>query len=60
MLSRAPTDIQVFLTDGTRLKATLVGADDKADLAVLKVEAGHDLPFVEFGRQRFGGWSATG
>ena len=43
------TDIQVFLTDGTRLRATLVGSDDKADLAVLKVEAGHDLPFVELG-----------
>jgi serine protease Do len=42
-------EILVFLTDGTRLAAKLVGADTKADLAVLKVEAGHDLPFVEFG-----------
>jgi serine protease Do len=42
-------EIYVFLGDGTRLKATLVGADNKADLAVLKVDAGHDLPFVEFG-----------
>ena len=43
------TDIQVFLTDGSRLQAKLVGADTKADLAVLKVEAGHELPFVELG-----------
>lgn len=41
--------IDVFLTDGTRLPAKIVGADDKMDLAVLKVEAGRDLPFVEFG-----------
>ena len=43
------TEILVFLTDGTRLEAKLVGADDKSDLAVLKVDAGHDLPFVELG-----------
>ncbi len=42
-------EILVFLTDGTRLEATLVGADNKADLAVLKVEAKAALPFVEFG-----------
>ncbi len=42
-------EIEVYLTDGTRLPATIIGTDDKTDLAVLKVEAGRDLPFVEFG-----------
>jgi serine protease Do len=42
-------EILVFLNDGTRLEAKLVGADTKADLAVLKVQSDHDLPFVELG-----------
>jgi serine protease Do len=42
-------EILIFMTDGSRLPAKLVGADNKADLAVLKVEAARDLPFVEFG-----------
>ncbi len=42
-------EILVFLSDGTRLPAKLVGADEKTDLAVLKVDAGHELPFVSFG-----------
>jgi serine protease Do/2-alkenal reductase len=41
--------ITVTLQDGTILPATLVGRDEVADLAVLKIDAGHKLPFVTFG-----------
>lgn len=41
--------VEVFFTDGVRLPAKVVGKDDKTDLAVLKVDAGHPLDFVEFG-----------
>jgi serine protease Do len=41
--------ITVTLQDGTILPATLIGRDTAADLAVLKIDAGHKLPFVTFG-----------
>lgn len=43
------SEILVFLNDGSRHVATVIGKDDKTDLAVLRIEAGRDLPFVEFG-----------
>jgi serine protease Do len=52
-------EITVILQDDTNLKATLVGTDTRADLALLKVSTDHDLPSVAFGdsdRERVGDW----
>ncbi len=54
------TSIQIELQDGTRLDATLVGQDDKVDLALLKVEAENPLPYLSFGDSdgvRVGDWT---
>lgn len=51
--------ISVTLQDNTTLKATLVGKDDKADLALLKVESDKPLTAVPFGDSdtgRVGDW----
>jgi len=52
-------DISVTLDDGQNYPAKLVGRDEKTDLAVLKIEAGKSLPYVEFGdsgKERVGDW----
>lgn len=53
-------EITVILQDDTRLKAELVGRDQRTDLAVLKVDPGAlDLPALEFGDSevaRVGEW----
>jgi serine protease Do len=43
------TDIKVTLDDGTELPAKLIGADAKADLAVVKIEAPKALPTIAWG-----------
>jgi len=53
------TDIKVKLTDGGEYKATLVGKDEKTDLALLKIEAAKPLPFLTWGdsdKAREGDW----
>jgi serine protease Do len=41
--------ITVTLADGRKFPAKLLGADEKTDLAVLKVESDKPLPYVSFG-----------
>jgi serine protease Do len=52
-------EINVTLQDNTTLKATLVGRDERTDLAVLKVTSEKPLPSVSFGdsdKARVGDW----
>lgn len=41
--------VSVELSDGRSYPAKILGTDPKTDLAVLKIDAGHPLPFVELG-----------
>ncbi len=41
--------VSVTLSDGTELPAKIVGRDPRTDLAVLRVSAGHKLPYVQLG-----------
>jgi serine protease Do len=41
--------IEVALSDGKKYKAKVVGADEKTDIAVIRVKADNDLPFVTLG-----------
>ncbi len=53
------SSVTVTFQDGTILPATIIGRDKAADLAVLKVDAGHKLPFLTFGdsgKMRVGDW----
>jgi serine protease Do len=52
-------EISVRLSDDTTLEATLVGSDEKTDLALLKVESPTPLPSARWGRSektRIGDW----
>ncbi len=51
-------EVQVTMDDGRTLDATVVGADPKTDLAVLKVKQEGTYPFVRFaqGNPRIGDW----
>src|SRR5215472_8528339 len=44
--------VQVILQDKTKYTAKIVGRDPKTDLAVLKINADHSLPYVTFADSR--------
>ncbi|SLN72432.1 DegQ family serine endoprotease [Oceanibacterium hippocampi] len=52
-------EITVFMGNGDKYPAVLVGRDPKTDIAVLRIEPGTDLPTVSFGdsdASRVGDW----
>ena len=51
--------LSVTLADGTVLPAKVIGTDSKTDLAILKINAGHPLPYLSLGdsdKVRIGEW----
>ena len=44
--------LSVTLDDGSVLPAKVIGTDPRTDIAVLKVEARHPLPFIQLGNSR--------
>jgi len=51
--------VEVTLQDGNKYTAKIVGRDLRTDLAVLKIDAGHPLPYVTFGNSdgaQIGDW----
>jgi Do/DeqQ family serine protease len=52
-------EVTVTFNDRYTAKATVVGADPATDIAVLKVEGEHNIPFMEFGNSdevKLGQW----
>lgn len=53
------SEVTVTLNDGSKFKARVLGRDDKTDVALLKIDAGHPLPYVDLGDSagtRVGDW----
>ena len=42
-------NITVGLADGREFKAKVIGADPRTDMALIKIDAGNNLPFLPFG-----------
>jgi len=43
------TRITIGLASGERFRGKVIGVDTETDLAVIKIDAGHDLPTMKFG-----------
>lgn len=43
------TKISITLNDNREFEAKLIGTDSKSDIALLKIDAGKNLPFITFG-----------
>src|SRR5271165_286095 len=41
--------VEITLSDGTSLTAKVIGRDPRTDIAVLRVDAGHELPYIQLG-----------
>jgi serine protease Do len=52
------TSVEIKTMDGKKYHAKVAGVDPKTDLALLKVESGHDFPYVQFASTppRIGDW----
>jgi len=51
--------ISVTLADGTELPAKVIGTDPRTDIAILKIDVGHPLPYLSLGnsdQMRVGEW----
>jgi len=46
---RGSRSLSVTLDDGTVLPAKVIGSDSRTDIAVIRVDAHHPLPFIELG-----------
>ena len=42
-------DLSITLNDNKIYKATLIGTDEKTDIALLKIDADEELPYIAFG-----------
>jgi serine protease Do len=49
---KGASSVSVTLDDGTVVPAKVLGTDPRTDIAVLKINANHPLPFIQLGNSR--------